>query len=556
MMDVANFGVTKPPPWTTLLGKKPKRERNAPLHLVPGVIGALRISEVSRLPMSQEHRGALGTAMRWIGPSTAYEAIAANIRHIQRRARNSMQQQTIKRLFDARKIVTAPEHGPSCMCNCMEVQEEREDGTRLRPIMEPLLNDLFSKNPADVLFTTTKYTTKDSIRRGVMRFNYAVQYDFRAWFDQISLDPEIRHFFGITATTVAAVLPMGFRPSCEVAEALTEGIADLTTCRSDERFSAESCGTATCVDNVLFQTLDKETAQAAGATFIGRCAQVNAILKSPTVDVVTDYDFLGEHYNHEHRTRSLTEKTALKCGLAVYLLKTRQTFTLRQVMAIVGLMLYAASTLNITVGTYHEAMRFVATHENRWRANATLNTLDAKIHLPPQVREQLGAWATQAEANKPVPAHQGECEVSLTMFTDASAEGYGAICISSTGEIKTLSRRWSVDELSRINTASSVETEPMGLIKAVAYFVPQGVTKVVIYTDHEPLVWCYTKTFGRTKSYSHMCEFLGAYNVEFVLRFVPGYLNPADTLSRFVPPPPLLQVTRVGHQHLHGQQQG
>ena len=449
-----------------------------------------------------------------------------------------MQKQHLQRLFDVRKLV-APEETVIAYCNAFEAFEEREEGNRLRPIMEPLINDLFSKSPEDLLFTTTKYTSKDSIRRGVLRHDYACQFDFSAWFDQIPLHEDIRKFFGVKCGAeerTLAVIPMGYRPSCEIAEAVTDAISNLTLVLQEPHTQS------TCVDNVLYQADTPQVVEQAARLFLARCAHTGARVKDPLVKVVTSYDFIGEHYDHERKTRALTVKTALKCEYAAYVTLHRQHFTLRQVMALVGLLLYAASTLRLVVGHYHEVLRFLG--------RAATGGLDEKLFLPREVRHQMHAWASLGATNAPCPVHHGTRETDITVFTDASALGWGAISIDSTGAMMQLSKRWTLHEMIAWNLGSSVDAEPLAVTNAVAALVTTRMRKVVIYTDHLPLVFVAAKTFGRAKAYSRMCTFFANYDVEFEVRFIAGSMNPADVLSRVLPPPPILEVTSIGS---HGQ---
>jgi len=162
----------------------------------------------------------------------------------------------------------------------------------------------------------------------------------------------------------------------------------------------------------------------------------------------------------------------------------------------------------------------------------------------------MHAWASLGATNAPCPVHHGTRETDITVFTDASALGWGAISIDSTGAMMQLSKRWTLHEMIAWNLGSSVDAEPLAVTNAVAALVTTRMRKVVIYTDHLPLVFVAAKTFGRAKAYSRMCTFFANYDVEFEVRFIAGSMNPADVLSRVLPPPPILEVTSIGS---HGQ---
>jgi hypothetical protein len=521
----------KPPSWKALLGNKGMHSRKElPLHVKPEVIGGFNIEALLRLQMPTKQRETLLKAKRWVEPSDCYDAIAARLHQIERAHVTRMAKRHLVRLYDVGKLVD----GTSIVayCNSYEVPEERDEGDRVRPIMEPLINDLFSTNPQDLLYTTTSYTSRDIIRKGVMMYECAVQYDFSAWFDQIPIHAQVRKYFGVGVDKVLAVLPMGFRPSCEVAEACTDALSNITT------FLETPHTQATCVDNVLYQG-DRATVTRAAEIFLNRCAKTGAKVKDPICRVCTTYDFLGEKYDHEKGTRALTSKTAVKCRLAAYVMATRQTLSPRQVMAIVGLLLYAASTLRIVVGRFHHAMRFLAV--------CAKSHIDEKIYVPVEVRNQLKDWANIGATNEPTIAHRGDIEIDATIYTDASALGWGAISVDKEGSVLQISRRWLPNEMMAWNLLSSVEAEPLAVCKAIAAFVTPKMRKVLILTDHQPLVFCAKKTFGRAAAYSHMCEFLSCFaDMEFDFQHIAGAINPADYLSRNFAPPPILSVTHIG----------
>jgi hypothetical protein len=123
-----------------------------------------------------------------------------------------------------------------------------------------------------ILSATTKYTPKDDIRRFVYENSCAAQFDFAAYFDQFALARSIRKHFGITRRNgddlQFCVLAMGFRSSCQVAQATTKTIMSVP----------ENVASASCVDNVLFLGT-RDAVFSASKEFIVRSALVGAQLE-------------------------------------------------------------------------------------------------------------------------------------------------------------------------------------------------------------------------------------------------------------------------------------
>lgn len=525
--------------WADLTGKRSSSMIRLPLHVAPEVVGVLDVEETLRLPQRESTLHTLQYAMRWLGWSSSYEAITHLLSQITRKPFYNFDDVDTSTLFDTRKIRLTHDPILAC-CNGMPREEERDDGNRRRPLFEPLINDLINRPGApDYLQTTTTYTPKSAIRQRVYEDAWGVQFDFRAWFDQIRLTNRIQPLFGVTTpkgNAVLEVLAMGFRPSCEVANALTTSIAELPSCDP----------TATIVDNVLY-TGTYSASETAARDFLMRCDTVKAVVKDRNPRIQQTYEFCGEAYCHKNKTRALTKKTTAKTAFILELLK-RDALTTRQWMSIYGILQYAAGVLRIHLAKYHTAMRFLASLYvgNDWW---TPQRLRRRVTPQPEVRAQLHEWASICRTNNPVPVWTPEKEVDLTIYVDASALGWGAVSITPEGEWRTAQQRWKPEHHIGRRLQESVDAEPLAIKLAVAAFVTaRAHHHVRIYTDHESLVFAAKKTVGRTASYSHLLQFLDAFTTTtFELLHVNGSLNPADTLSRQFPPQ-LLQVTRIG-QH-------
>ena len=190
------------------------------------------------------------------------------------------------------------------------------------------------------------------------------------------------------------VLPMGFRPSCQVANTITEVISDVGVFR------------ACCVDNILFLGSREDVIEAA-QRFVDRSAQVGAILKDTNISVETSYDFLGERYDHIAKTRALTQKTQAKAEYAAQHLRGHTTYRTRQLMAIYGLLLYCSNTLRVCVAKYHWAMR--------WLSHIATTDLTHEHTMPDNVRTELITWA-QIAATKCAGVMNPADERSRTTF--------------------------------------------------------------------------------------------------------------------------------------------
>ena len=519
------------PSWPALLGKKRKVAADEiRLHLKGEVVGSLDDTKVLQLPLSTHVREMLLYSTRWIKESSVYDEIAAFLGDIIRTHSDCITSPHTELLVKAKKYERAT--GSVSWCNTFIAEEEKEEGgiryLRGRPIIEPLINDILQQRGFDV---TTKYTSKEEIRRSVLTSEAALLFDYKAWFDQIRLAPGIRKFFGVQTQEdefQLTVVPMGYRPACQTANALTRAIGDVDGVRAGE------IDIATCVDNVRFAG-SVDTLKLAEVEFKNRCAMVGAQLNESN-GIQVRYDFLGETYDHNEKTRKCTAKVQQKAETVLSILAP--TLRVRQVMAILGLLLYGASTLQIPLAQFHGTFRFVAGLHSR--------PLGSTVKVPQAVLDDFTCWAGTVAKNDPVPVFDTTSELrpDLVLYTDASAHGWGVVAIKKSGSVMAIGERWTVEERIAHDVTSSAVAEPLAIRKAVARLVTTDMIHVRIFTDHQPFVFAARKGVGKTLKYSAVLEALQQYPNTFTFEYVEGKANPADIYSRLSAP--ILEVTHIG----------
>ena len=528
----------KAPTWEALRGtraghrssSKSLDAQSAPLHIKAEVIGSLDVQTLLKTHDSADLRESL----KWIDDSPIYSSLRSHLQSFALpTARSALSSEDISQLMSAQKLTFS--NSVSAFCNAFTVEEDKPEGVRRRPIIEPLLNRIIEEYWQDECKVC--YTPKSVIRALVLKSPCAVQYDFSAWFDQISLHPRIRDLFGVPSTQgdmVLNVLPMGFKPSCRVAQAVTEALVKAA-CKV-----TRDIGWAACVDNVAFFGSFKQTSEVANA-FLSNCAKVRACIKDTTVSPQTRYEFLGEWYDHQAKSRALTLKTQAKAAFVFNLLQQNphKYYTVRQLLAIFGLLLYAANVLDIDVASHHYAMRFLSYVASK--------PLYESMNIPARPMDHLLCWSACAALNRPVFVHKlTPQKIDLCIYVDASGLGWGALAIGAATQVKSCAFSWP-----RF-MASSVDAEPLAVKLAAAYFIDTSYKRVVIYTDHIGFVYAYQKGWGKCAPYSHAVSALRQWQrvgVMIEVQHIPGKYNPADALSRSFTPP-LLPVTKIGDKVL------
>ena len=403
---------------------------------------------------------------------------------------------------------------PRCSVKSFSIPEWSKE--RRRPLFWPDLNASISRD----LLLKDYIPLKREIRKKVFHSEWSVQFDFASWYDQLPMDAEISPLFSVDGKTCLRSLPMGFRPSAEVAHIITEVIADFPL--------PEGVNVVVYIDNIRFGGLNKVDVQKAASDFLARADKVGAVLNERSCVPKRQEDFLGERFNLTKKTRCLTKKTLDKVRAALTVLPSRMSY--RQVAAVFGLSFFCSEVLDLPLAKHFKAMRYY---------RKTMAAVDHWDNVAPSLSDEdkksLTCWLKAILHNKPVPTWTSdESFPTLTIYCDASAYGWGAVCVSSSG-VKEAGAPWSEEEKSRHNVQLSTVAEPLAVNKAVAAFVSTSCQHVKIMSDHQGLIFAGNAGYGKGLDYNNMClKLLEAFpDTTFSFEFIPGELNVlADALSR------------------------
>jgi hypothetical protein len=534
------------PPIHELLGEADKGFTHLPLHIKPDAIGRITATEraiILALPFATPGRKErLTEILRWLHDAKLYEALQAARPPGRRTGRTALKRKQTSLLVRLGKLDIDNEPAAAgCECNLFTVPEVAKG--RLRIILESLCNDWIYKSD----LSRFKLPTRDSVRtilrgcryRGGTR-PFVIALDAAAWFDQFLLDPAVRRYFRVAGGFLARVLAMGFRAACDVAQATAEALADFEL--------SPGVHVIVYIDNFFIIGHDEEAVLSAAERLLERCDSANVLLNdlppaSSPADrrawlrsqlARTTVDILGETYDLEHLTATITASTRSKLVVAAE--KLKGNITIRQWAAVFGVVLFADSVFASSRLDHWLAMRAFSDVARQgaasgWRGKELRS-------LPPDALTDLAAWISDLLAAPPlsleIPPTPEVPDVDLII--DASSWGTGVVCAKN-GSTTLHSIPWSAAESRALATSSfaSSRTEPCAAVRAAVACVPHSARLVRVNTDHEGLVhasrrghaksWAYNETLRRLRSlFPH---------TRFVFHFIPGKTNvTADWLSR------------------------
>lgn len=370
-----------------------------------------------------------------------------------------------------------------------------------------------------------------------------IQFDFSAYYDQFALLNGIPAMFcfrdrfkNICSLTR---LPMGFTLACAIAQGTTWQLLNF------EHKSA----VFTCIDNVAFAGTPDQVLHDV-ALFLERCASVSATLNEISAEQISaflalsadakittlrswhkdEFTFLGVEYSWSSRKRCMAEKSVDKLTAAKTCVEAlSDTILPKQLATVIGLLRYADSVLYRPAYEFYNLLRWtrgVASHmqsdPSRWDS--------VSLKLPPQCRADLLDWFEAVLPNTPVAMWRPlpTSAPNLTLITDASAQGWGAVVLRDS-VVTPLAGRW----LSPIK--HSVHAEPAAVYEAVVRSMSATSEDIVlILSDHLPLTLAAKSAAPRAFSYNNLLLRLSRDfpKATFLFDFLPGSLNLADALSR------------------------
>lgn len=426
---------------------------------------------------------------------------------------------------------------------------------RKRPVFEPSNNDRIDRDKLPKI----SYPSRRQRRQALWKLRYVILFDYQAWYDHLFLEDSVLEYFVIrvpddcgvtlpdgTRTNVFALTrePMGSSHSAHVAQTLTWAIAEPLIVRARDRGDLV---VHTMIDNVGIGTNKADVINWAAETFVSRCARANAKLNDadtfpkdgnwvPLAEkTARDFTFLGERYTADGIQN--TDRNVEKIRRAVHRLQHEpSTVTRRQLAALIGALMYATHTLDISICHHHTLVRVYADEARRpapW---------DAPAHITPGILDAVGALAGPVLANKPVapiahaapPTEDWAGAYEAVAIIDASATGWAAH-IYFVREDRAVRLRAGWHHL----TPHSAHAEPRGGIETLRWLKQQGYRDIALITDHEPMVTGQRKYWNAHAGFSsawHLNEFFAEmYDDPSATRHtfhVPGVLNPPDADSR------------------------
>lgn len=451
------------------------------------------------------------SAVRWIRDPAQYKPVDDQLRFHERSAAHApitrLTSANVRRMEEVGQIRKIPPSEVRGHVRVFGVPEHAK--RRVRIIKNPVeINRILDES------TTTKVDMASKIDIinlvGDANIHFTAAFDFKSWYDQFILHPEIgrrmcfkkgrQHFALVTA-------PMGQRQIVEVAHTATEKIADAP---------GAQCRRLVIIDNCLFAGASADEVAHDARQFIARSAAVGAVINEDTEQLqslITDRgEWGGVAFNLSARTVALTGKIRDKIEQSW---AARHSWTYRNLAAHYGLLFWAIGLTNVSPGDFFAALRYYghvcrnfSTMESS--SDCSDDMIRAYWEQPAVVWgtawSDLGAWTAAVLRSEPVRVDTSArsaqpAQPDWIVCVDSCRVGWGYIALAPrTGEVRYHGARWTAAfrDANRDKLHRSVFTEPEGTLLSLCHLLTAKDVKqhIVIFTDNTATMYAGRKGFN------------------------------------------------------------
>jgi ribonuclease HI len=348
-------------------------------------------------------------------------------------------------------------------------------------------------------------------------------HDFAAFFQQFPISPDAAVYCAFKAQGkiwVPTTVPTGARAPPLFCHLLTSIIARRVATLSNTTSNA-------FVDNV--RHLGTNTAVKHSESVIAAECAVLGITLNPAEPVASEYVFLGMSFRHhpDGNTVALSPKTKEKLKSSCISTDPRP---MRDHLKIFGVCVWASAIMATTLASRYVVIKFV-----RRKCHYATEKSKTKVGIWPCAIGEWRAWIQELLSSEPRACTTVNAPLQLTLVTDASKIGWGAIRLGE-GSYSCVGGKWDSDTaakhinelelLALVIAADKLLREPA----AVTVWVDNTTVRNQLQKGHSK-VWRANQLLLRflERNKRHGCQIVQ-------VNWIASEENPADPISRGMAP--------------------
>lgn len=252
---------------------------------------------------------------------------------------------------------------------------------------------------------------------GDVLFAFAITGDVNAYYSSFELPQNTRQYFAFHFQGewfVPTRIPTGYKPCPMLAQALIQSLIKSTL--GPQEGGNRNVQGRGYIDNVRFAGDDEKVLNECMKRFVLATQHVGMRFEITSATSDRTYDFLGVHCDHQLQTTSTAFKTIKK----LLVLRVRQTLKVRDLLHMLGLLVWSARCANIPLEPFYPVIKFFR------RRVAVVSDLDQNIEIWASVLPLLNHWISLAVNNEPRKITTGST-LQITIFSDACPSGWGTM---------------------------------------------------------------------------------------------------------------------------------
>jgi len=349
------------------------------------------------------------------------------------------------------------------------------------------------------------------VTASVFQGTAAVAFDFRCYYFQMALDPEVSKYYCVRLGSRVfrfTRLPMGAKMSVTVAQTLTNHLVSL--CVGEDVLFCD-----TYIDNVLFVCRDMSAVDRIREKFRQICVRYRVTIGSEQAGSRVEHRGLVLDYA-ERRVRLKESFIEKVCAAEI-----PSTMTLRQLQKIVGRAVYAAAVMDQSLASLFHTFKFLARYRNR---SGRLRLWNAVLDELRHVRQWVSRneWVRPRVGGAPGPILVTDAEgtngvLGWVIVRPTSAHVLVGSAVEPLDHIAVLEAR---------AVLRALDHAKRWMRETISTLLCDNTTVLsTLYKGH-------ARNFRLNVTVSRIQAVLQDVKAQLVLLFVPSSYNPADAVTR------------------------
>eukprot|EP00760_Papus_ankaliazontas_P000568 PhM_4_TR10096/c4_g2_i4/m.19637 len=261
-------------------------------------------------------------------------------------------------------------------------------------------------------------------------------------------------------------------------------------------------------------------------TFVDqRASLVNATWKESDSVLGPRYTFVGVSFDHETACVAVGSRCHAKVR------EVTAIKTLGDLESHVSRLMHASAILGISLPRFYRVLKYLRRRLSQLSRGVC--SRDDSVAIAPGVLRDLVTWTKLVMQNKPRTPPQGATLPVMTMYTDASAFGWGAVLFTSDGIVYATGARWPVSFRYEVNAAET-RAVALGLEAFSSHFI-KGTTldlRVDNTSAKSAITRGVSKSEGVSLELTRVLDGIRRAGIVVTVAYVRSRDNPADALSR------------------------